>query len=406
MAKKDGSDDLEKWGADIIFGRARGFWPAILRGVLFWLSLVYRVGVKVRLLLYRDGWKARHSLATMVVSIGNITVGGTGKTPVVERFARQLTERGRKVAILSRGYKSADLEKPQRWISPVTGKLVKKAPKIVSDGKEVLLEAKYAGDEPHMLARNLPGVAVVVDRDRVKGGLFAVQHLGVDLLLLDDGMQYLPLVHNLDVVLVDQGSPFGTGQILPRGTLREPPGHLRRADYVFITKCDGSKNTELRKKILEINPTAELMDCTHGPVHLSGVFHDEILPLSELEGKYVAAISGIAMPESFDRLLRDLGAQVEFHTTFADHHNFTRGDVDRFMKRCLRRSVDMIVTTEKDAVRFPRPSEADVPIYFLRIEIDILEGEETWSRCLERICDVPSPSPLERTRQRMLKQMS
>lgn len=158
--------ELEQWATDVIFGKVRGFFPSMMRLVLRGLSWVYRFGVKVRLRLFRKGWKEQTNLGTMVVSIGNLTVGGTGKTPVVERFARELTARGRTVAILSRGYKSADLKKPQWWTNPVSGEQVTSPPKIVSDGREVLLDAKYAGDEPFMLAKNLPGVAVVVDRNR------------------------------------------------------------------------------------------------------------------------------------------------------------------------------------------------------------------------------------------------
>lgn len=379
-------NELEKWATDVIFGRARGFWPAVMRIVLRGFSWLYRFGVRLRLRLYRKGWLEQSSLGTMVVSIGNITVGGTGKTPVVERIARELAGRGRRVAILSRGYKSSGLKEPQVWVNPETGFEVTNLPKIVSDGREVLLPAKYAGDEPYMLAMNLPGVAVVVDRDRVRGGRFAVKELGVDTLLLDDGLQYLHLDHSIDVVLVDQNAPFGNGYILPRGTLREPPPNLCRADYIFLTKCDGDPSEKLIKQIRRYNKTAEILQCTHGPKHLHGVFSDEILPLEALEGKYLGAISGIAQPKSFDRLLKKLGGQVMFHTTFADHHAFTAKEIEPFMDRCVNRGVDMIVTTEKDAVRFPKPDKLDVPIFYLRIEVQILEGEEVWERCLERIC--------------------
>jgi tetraacyldisaccharide 4'-kinase len=379
-------NELEKWATDVIFGRARGFGPAMMRVLLRGLSWFYRFGVKVRLRLFRKGWKPQANLGTMVVSIGNITVGGTGKTPVVERFARELTERGRKVAILSRGYKSRDLKKPQKWTNPETGEVVTSPPKIVSDGRGILLQAKHAGDEPFMLAQNLPGVAVVVDRDRVRGGRFAVKELGVDTLLLDDGLQYLDLDHSLDVVLVDQNAPFGNGYILPRGTLREPPRNLCRADYIFLTKCDGQPLEALVKRIRKYNEEAEILQCTHGAKHLQGVFHDEVLPLEALQGKYIGAISGIAQPKSFDSLLKKLGGKVLFHTTFADHHAFSAKEIEPFMNRCVHRGVDMIVTTEKDAVRFPTPTEMDVPIYFLRIEVKILDGDEVWERCLERIC--------------------
>ena len=379
-------NELEKWATDVIFGRARGFWPTVMRVVLRGLSWIYRFGVKLRLRLYRKGWLGQSNLGTMAVSIGNITVGGTGKTPLVERFARELAARGRKVAILSRGYKSEELPEPQVWKNARTGQEVSNPPKIVSDGQEVLLKAKYAGDEPYMLARNLPGVAVVVDRDRVRGGRFAVKELGADTLLLDDGLQYLHLDHSLDVVLIDQNAPFGNGYILPRGTLREPPRNLCRADYIFLTKCDGEPPEKLIRQIRKYNKTAEILQCTHGPKHLHGVFSDEVLPLEVLEGKYLGAISGIAQPKSFDGLLKKLGGKVMFHTTFADHHAFSAREIEPFMDRCVNRGVDMIVTTEKDAVRFPRPEKLDVPIYYLRIEVNILEGEEVWDRCLERIC--------------------
>ncbi len=395
-------NELEKWATDVIFGRARGFGASSLRTALRGLSWIYRFGVRTRLRLFRKGWKTQSNLGTMVVSIGNLTVGGTGKTPVVERFARELTERGRSVAILSRGYKSADLKEPQKWTNPATGATVTSPPKIVSDGRKIHLKAKYAGDEPYMLATNLPGVAVVVDRDRVRGGRFAVKHLGVDTLLLDDGLQYLDLEHSLDVILVDQNAPFGNNYILPRGTLREPPRNLCRADYIFLTKCDGKPNGGLIKKIRKHNKEAEIMQCTHGPKHLKGVFTDEILPLSALDGKYIGAISGIAQPKSFDGLLKKLGGNVLFHTTFSDHHAFTAKEIEPFMYRCITRGVDIIVTTEKDAVRFPRPDEIDVPIYFLRIEVKILEGEEVWERCIQRICRRVEREPEDWAEERLL----
>jgi len=242
-----------------------------------------------------------------------------------------------------------------------------KMPKIVSDGGEPLLKVAYAGDEPWMLANNLPGVSVVVDKDRVKGGSFAMKELGADTLILDDGMQYLDIAHSLDVVLIDQNSPFGTGQMLPRGTLREPARNLCRADYIFITKCDGSSNQQLIKRMRRHNRHAEIIECTHGPQYLENLFTAKHESLDFLKEKYVAAISGIAVPESFEKILRNLGAQVEFHRVFSDHHNFNQKDIDKFMRRCIRRDIDLIITTEKDAVRFIKPTELDVPIYFLRI---------------------------------------
>ena len=385
---KETLDELEQWGTEVIFGRARGFRATMMRFFLWGLSGIYRIGVAVRLRRYRKGAKAQRYLGTQVISIGNLTVGGTGKTPMVEMFARELCKRDRKPAILSRGYKSKKLERPQEWARRDSGLPVPadEMPKVVSAGGEPLLKVRYAGDEPWMLAKNLPGVSVVVDKDRVKGGSFAVRELEADTLILDDGLQYLNLAHSTDVVLVDQNAPFGTGQMLPRGTLREPAKNLRRADYIFITKCDGSSNEALIAKMRKYNRHAEIIECTHGPQHLEDIFTGERLSLETLQDKYIAAISGIAVPQSFEKILKNLGARVEFHRVFSDHHTFRQEDIDRFMNRCVRRDIELILTTEKDAVRFPRPTELDVPVYFLRIEVDILKGQDVWDRLIDRVC--------------------
>jgi tetraacyldisaccharide 4'-kinase len=388
---KERIDELEQWGADVIFGRARGFRAAMMRFLMSWLSWIFRALVQCRIALYRKGWKPQEYLGAQVVSIGNLTVGGTGKTPVVELLAKSLRDRGRRVAILSRGYKSKKLDRPQKWTgadgNPVPAE---RMPRVVSTGSALLLDSKFAGDEPFMLARNLDGVAVVVDKDRVKGGRFAIGELKAETLLLDDGMQYLNLAHSFDITLVDSRSPFGTGSLLPRGTLREPAGNLRRASYILITKCDGTPNTELIARIRKHNPVAEIIECAHGPIHLENLFTREREPLSFLEGKWVGAISAIAVPENFERSLAALGAKVEIKRHFSDHHRFNRRDVDAFMQRCVERDMDVIVTTEKDAVRFPRPTEINVPIYFLRIEVQILSGQEAWEGMVDRLCNPPA----------------
>ena len=384
--------ELERWGADVIFGRARGFRAGVTRLLMSALSLIMRALVALRLTVFRKRWKQQAHLGTQVISIGNITVGGTGKTPVTEMLARTLRERGRKVAILSRGYKSRKLKEAQKW-KDAAGEVIPadRMPKVVSDGKALLLDSKFAGDEPFMLAQNLKGVSVVVDKDRVKGGRFAVKHLGADTLLLDDGLQYLRLAHGNDIVLIDRTAPYGTGHLLPRGTLREPPKNLIRASYILLTKCDGSPNDSLIEEIRRHNPHAPIIQCKHGPRYLEELFTGRREELSFLDDKWVAAISGIAVPESFERSLESLGAHVEIRRHFADHYRFTRKEIDAFMTRCVERDMEMIVTTEKDAVRFPRPSDPAVPIWFLRIEVDILEGHDDWEDMIERFCHPHAP---------------
>lgn len=388
---KERIDELEQWGADIIFGRAKGFRASLARTLMLGLSGIFRLLVQLRIASFRNGWRHQEYFGVQVVSVGNITVGGTGKTPVVELLARSLREQGRNVAILSRGYKSKKLDQKQKW-KDADNRLIPsdEMPKVVSTGRALLLDSKFAGDEPFMLAKNLEGVSVIVDKDRVKGARFAIGQLQAETLILDDGMQNFNLAHSIDVVLVDSRSPFGTGTLLPRGTLREPPKNLRRASFILITKCDGSSNWELISQIRQYNNTADIIECAHGPKYLENLFTSEQMPLDLLKGKWVGAISAIAVPENFERLLTQLGARVEIKRHFSDHHRFNRRDVDQFMQRCVERDMELILTTEKDAVRFPKPSEINVPIFFLRIEVEILSGHAAWNKLIQLLCN-PNP---------------
>lgn len=390
---KSRMEELEEWGTDIIFGRAHGFRAWIMRCILRVASWLFYILVRIRLFLFRRRIRTVHYLGTFVISVGNITAGGTGKTPVVELLARTLSARGRKCAILTRGYKSADLPMPQEW-KTAEGRQVHNLPKIASDGKTRYLSPIYAGDEPFMLARNLDGVAVLVDKDRVKSGIFAIEQLGSNTLILDDGMQYLKLKHEIDIVLVDCGSPFGTGALLPRGTMREPRSSLARAGYIILTKSDGKPQDELIATIRRYNKLADIIVTNHAPDYLENVFTGERKPLEFLRNKYVACLSGIARPESFEKLVEQQAAKIEIRRRYPDHHWFDQAEMDSFVQRCADRAIDLIVTTEKDAVRFLKPDEMDVPIYFLRISIQIIQGEEEWLRLIRNICSISAPQPM------------
>src|SRR5437867_6954879 len=382
-------EKLEEFGIDVILERRPGMRAAVLRALLYTLSFVYQSLVQLRLLLYRHRILRERTLGCLVISIGNLTVGGTGKTPIVEKFARALRAGGRRVAILSRGYKSVPRKRNWlRWLRRDSD-----PPRIVSDGKSLLLDSLTAGDEPYMLAHNLKDVIVLVDKNRVKSGRFAIDKWRVDTLLLDDGFQYLHLKNRLDMVLVDRQAPFGNEFLLPRGTLREKPRNLRRASYIFITKNTGGPNSDLMKRIRRYNRTAEVIECAHKPLHLQNVFTGEQLPLETLQGAFIGSLCAIAAPESFEDALRKLGAHVDLAKSYIDHHYYTEAELISFIKRCIRRDLAMIVTTEKDSVRMPRLSEAElkVPIYFLRVEIEILSGHESWEHCVARIC---KPKPM------------
>ena len=385
-------ENLEQFGIDVVLGRRRGFRAAILRGILFALSLLYERIVQLRLYFYRKRILRERTLGCLVISIGNLTVGGTGKTPVVEKFARALQSGGRRVAILSRGYKSQPKPTKKTWFERWFSKDVD-PPRVVSDGNVVLLDPLTAGDEPHMLAKNLKDVIVLVDKDRVKSGRYAIDNWKVDTLLLDDGLQYLHLKHRLDIVLVDRQQPFGNEFLLPRGTLREPPRNLRRASYIFITKNTGEPNDKLIERIRRYNRTAEIIECAHRPLYLQNIYTGERLTLERLRGAFIGSICGIAAPESFEGALKNLGANVNLALRFIDHHYYTDAELRGFMNRCIRRDLAMIVTTEKDAVRMPGLpiEEVKVPIYFLRVEIEIVTGHESWEHCVGRIC---KPQPM------------
>ena len=352
----------------------------VLLAALKVLSLVFAAVVRVRYFLYHVGILRRFPLGVQVISIGNVTAGGTGKTPVTEIFARTLAAEGRKVAILSRGYRRK--EAPW-WVRMFTQ--VVTPPLVVSDGRHVLRDSAEGGDEPYMLASNLPGVVVVVDRDRVKAGRYAVKRLGCDTIILDDGFQYQRLKHSVEVVLVDATNPFGNGNMLPRGVLREPARNLVRADIVFLTKCSGDVSA-VRDEIRRYNQTAEIVECTHAPKSLKDVWSREEFPLSWLQGKTTCTLSGIASPKGFENSLRRLGARVVWCERYADHHRYDSSEILYALNRTADLGADALVTTEKDAVRFPRFETVPVRCLYLRIAIEILSGAENFDQIINRIC--------------------
>ena len=351
-----------------------------LLGALKGLSLVFAAVVEIRYLLYGFGILRRYPLGVQVISIGNVTAGGTGKTPVTEIFARTLAAEGRKVAILSRGYR----RKEAPWWQRVFTQVIEK-PLVVSDGRHVLLDSATGGDEPYMLASNLPGVAVVVDRNRVKAGRYAVKRLGCDTIILDDGFQYQKLKHSIEVVLVDATNPFGNGHMLPRGVLREPARNLRRADIIFVTKCRGDVSA-VKEEIRKYNAKAEIVECNHTPQILRDVWSREEYPLDWLRGKTVCTLSGIASPKGFENSLRHLGAKVVWCERYADHHRYDSSEILYALNRSADMGADALVTTEKDAVRFPRFETSPIRCLYLRIAIEILAGGESFTQIINRIC--------------------
>ena len=380
------TEAVETFVLEVIFEQRRGKRAAMLRVALLALSKIFQVLVKARRFLYNVRILRDTTLGVQVIAIGNLTVGGTGKTPVVEKFARELRDQGRNVAILSRGYRSKPPPLAKRLIDRFLLRRDRTPPRVVSDGKSLLLDSETAGDEPYMLASNLKDVVVLVDKDRVKGGRYAIEKFGCDTLLLDDGFQYWKLRgRRMDVVLIDYQQPFGNEQMLPRGTLREPPSHLARASTIFITKSDGN-TAALRQRIAQYNATAGVIECVHHPLYFEDVFTGERHGLELLPGKKVASLSGIAQPESFERSLASLGGELVYSKRFADHHRFSQQEVLNVINRSKKRQAHAIITTQKDAVRFPKIDRRDLPILFMRVEIKILSGGDDFRDVVRRIC--------------------
>ena len=389
MTIREIGEKIEQAFIEIIRERRHDSLGNLAKGALFMGSRIYRRLVQFRIWMYDNRVIRNRAIGCLVVSIGNLSCGGTGKTPVVEVFAKTLSKKGRKVAVLSRGYRSRD--KRSLWAKlrkKFSSKKMEVPPRVVSDGKDLLLDSITAGDEPFMLASNLKNVVVLVDKDRVRSGLYAIDEFGTDTLILDDGFQYLRLKAHINILLVDSTSPFDNHHVLPRGLLREPIKNIKRADYIFLTKSDGSpKLRHLKAFLRRQNHRAEIIECCHRPQYLEDVFDcGRRLPLSELKGKKIASISAIANPASFNAFLCEFGGTIVLEKHFADHHRYRQQEMIDFVNDAKAAGAEFIMTTEKDAVRMPRLDRRDIQVFFLRVEIDILSGQESFDQCISRIC--------------------
>lgn len=351
-------DRLERLFDYIAYRRDAGFFYRILFSPLYLLSLLYGTAVKVRLALYSSGLLKAGRLGCKVVSVGNITVGGTGKTPTVEFISRNLQERGFRVAILSRGYRR-------------TGKGIG----IVSDGKDIFLGPDEAGDEPYMLARRLKTVPVLVGTDRYELGRYALERFPLDVIVLDDGFQHIRLKRDVDVLLVDGEKGLGNGQMLPRGPLREPVSGIKRAGVVLISKAS-PESAWIADSIMKIHPVPALFKSSYRAERLVSLWSGEQTGLERLSGAKVMALSAIANPSSFLNILSSLGGTVVSEFSFPDHYSYSLKELEEVIDKARVGGADFIVTTEKDAVKLGQlEPRMEIPIYYLEICLD-MHGEE------------------------------
>lgn len=321
---------------DIISGNKKGLIPAILRILLILLSYIYRLAVMLRNLLYDKDIIKQGRVAAKTISIGNITTGGTGKTPAVEAFATELKNSGKDIVIISRGYKGDNQE-----------------PLVVSNGEKILVGAKFAGDEAFMLANKLPEIPVVICRDRLKAASYVQAEFNPDIILLDDSFQHRKIIRDYDIVLIDATNPFGYNHLLPGGLLREPKSSLKRADGFIITRVDQVSNSSLNEIINQLksyNDLSYIYLSNHVPSHLQSI-NGEKLGLNKLNNKDVIAFSGLGNPGAFEASLQEQGCNLVKHFIFPDHHIYTREDFKQIVEKFASENIDYLITTGKDIVK-------------------------------------------------------
>jgi tetraacyldisaccharide 4'-kinase len=321
-------------------------------------AALYGVITRTHARLYERGTFHSAKLDRPVISIGNITAGGTGKTPMVEWVAKTLSTNGKKVCILTRGYKRAN---PNQRI-------------LVSDGETVFSNPGEAGDEPYLLAKHLQGIAAVIsDANRFSAGQGAIKHLGTDCFVLDDGFQHFRLARSLDIVMIDATDPWGGRQMLPAGRLREPLTGLKRADCFVLTRCEQVESVDdLRNDLAKLagdRPVFTSQMMTTGLKALDGSAS------SSLENESVAAFCAIGNPQSFFTQLRRSGYEPRREISFPDHHVYTQTDINRLEDAAQTAGAQSLVTTAKDAVKLQN-LQFSLPCYFLEIEIQIDEPDE------------------------------
>lgn len=335
----------------------------ILRFVLLILSGIYYVIVELRRWLYKTKIFRSYSLPCPVICVGNITVGGTGKTPAVITLAKILAADGKKIAILSRGYKR----------KKITDSV------IVSDGHKVLLSPEESGDEPYLLAQNLTGVGVVVGKNRVKTGQIALEKLGAQIIILDDSYQHFRLKRDLDIVVIDCLEPFGRKHLLPRGFLREPLRNLVRAELFLLTRTDQVTTNELAKikdELIKINSSALIVESLQEFYRLERLnSQSHITPerISLLQAREIITLSSIGNPLSFEKALESLGAKIIKRLRFPDHYQYSYAVLEKIFKEA---GGTAIVSTEKDAVRMIGKFSGLGDILVVGVSLQIIKGYE------------------------------
>ena len=355
--------------ARIIRGWEHGFSGAP-RIVLSGLEGGYRGLLGAREWLYGRRLLRSRTVSCPVISIGNLTVGGTGKTPAVDLAAGTLMYLGRRVAIVSRGYGRRS-----------------SGTQVVADTASIRLEPRDAGDEPFLLARRLPGVPVVVGGNRHEAARLAIERFGVTAIVLDDGFQHRTLAKDVEIVMTRAQRPWGNGRLLPHGPLREPLSALARADLIVATGADRVEDAEeVRATARRHAPGVPVVAARYVPVESWEAERMRPHPLGDLAGRRLLAFAGVASPEAFARTLDTLRVEVADFATFADHHWYTAGDLAELDARATVLGAEGLVTTEKDWVRLRGLPRARCLIHVVSVRLELVDGARDWQQVFERAC--------------------
>ena len=355
----------------IILSEERGSaWSIFLKALATLIAWFYDKVIVLRNLLFDLGVIRSHRLNCPVISVGNLTVGGTGKTPMVIWLARFLSENGWRVGIVSRGYGGAE-----------SGRVI-----IVSDGESILADSGLSGDEAQLLARRLPGIPVFCSTKRVKAGKVAVEEFKCEVLILDDGFQHRYLARDLDVVMLDSRSPFGNGRLLPRGIMRERGSALVRAQVLVLSRFDHSEEAlKNRENLVRQWPDKKVTRAKHRPVRLFAAADRRERSLSSLKDLPLAAFAGIARPDDFFKSVQSLEARLVYAAALPDHHPITPELLGSLFQEASGLKPELWLTTEKDWVRLPHLLPEGMELWVMAVEVDFEEDASQLTTAVRRV---------------------
>lgn len=372
-------DAVIQYILQLAYGPDTPFFGWLLLALLRGMSYLYEFGVSCKLAMYNSGIMHKEKLPCCVISIGNITVGGTGKTPTAQKMAGIVKAMGYRVVILNRGYRS-------HW-----GKEIG----VVSNGEKIFMTAYEAGDEAYLMAKTLPGIPVIIGKNRAVTGHYAVEKMNAEVIIMDDGYQHWQLERDLDVVLVDTLNMFGNGCVLPRGTLREPLENLSRGNIFLLTKTDQSSKLsriQLRNTIAKYNAGAPVVESIHHPKNFVEIadwykgISNNYRDLEELRGKNVMVFSAIGNPSSFEQTLSSIGLNILEAVRYPDHHDYGMLEMQYINERASSLNAVAMVATAKDAVKIPTEfiySDREIPLYILNMDICITEGMDKFREYID-----------------------